>query len=367
MYINNTLTLSESIFQDNSADRYGGVISVGANNSFTLSGNTLYKNSADVAGALFLYEYNILTLSENTFQNHSADYSGGVLYAFTNNILTLSDNTFQSNSAVFDGGALVVRQSTANLTNNTLTGNTAESDGGALFCLSNYSTLQLYGYHRLQNNTAQRGGAVAALGCQIVLTGDVILENNTAYFGGGLYAVQSEVSGYAYFSKNFAHRSGGGIYASRSDLSFKHTIVFVGNSALNGGGLLLSDDSRLYLWPNTTINFKNNAVQKKGGAIKVEGSNPLNYCVEESCEFLIGSECFFQIQTERQYDFSTNITEMTELYDVRMFFQNNTAREAGAVLYGGSVDNCTLTFINPKFKMILNSTGAPTVVKCLTT
>ena len=52
---------------------------------------------------------------------------------------------------------------------------------------------------------------------------------------------------------------------------------------------------------------------------------------------------------------------MTELYDVRMFFQSNTAREAGAVLYGGSVDSCTLTFIYPKFKMILNSTGAPTV------
>ena len=346
MYINNNLTLSESTFQKNSADHYGGVISAGVNNSFTLSGSTLHKNSANVGGALFLYKDNVFTLSENTFQDHSANYSGGVVYAFPNNTLILSNNTFQSNSAVFDGGAIVIRQSTTHVTNNTFTGNKADSDGGALFCLSN-STLQVHGYHRIQNNKAQRGGAVAALGCQIVLTGDVIFENNTAYFGGGLYVVQSQVSGYAYFSKNYAHGSGGGIYASRSVLKFKHYIMMVENSALNGGGMLLSDDAKLYLWPNTTIKFTNNSVQEKGGALKVEGSNPLNYCNEESCEFLMGIECFFQIQTKRYYHYSTSITEMTELYNVRMLFQNNTAHEAGAALYGGSVDNCTLAFINP--------------------
>ena len=92
----------------------------------------------------------------------------------------------------------------------------------------------------------------------------MILENNTAYYGGGLYAEQSEVSGlHAYFSKNFAHRSGGGIYASRSDLYFKQYIMFAGNSALNGGGLLLADGSKFYLLPNTTINFTNNFVQEQ--------------------------------------------------------------------------------------------------------
>ena len=345
-YTNNTLTLSNNTFQDNSADYAGGAFYAYTNNTLTLSENTFQNNSADYGGALFAYTNNTLTLSENTFQNNSARY-GGALLPYISNTLTLSENTFQDNSAIFDGGALVVRQSIMNFTSNTLTGNTANSNGGALFCLSN-GTLQVYGSHRLQNNTAQRGGAVAALGCKIVMAGDMILENNTAYYGGGLYAEQSEVSGYAYFSKNIGRRGGGGIFASRSDLYFKQYIMFDGNSALNGGGLLLADDSKFYLRPNTTITFTNNFAQKKGGAIQVASNNLLSHCVEATCGFLIESECFFQIQTERRYNFTTNVTEIPELHNVGIYFHNNTALEAGAMLYGGSVDNCSLSLINPQ-------------------
>ena len=347
VYTNNILTLSDNTFQNNYAQSAGGALFVFSNNIPTLSKNTFQHNSAHShGGALNAFTNNTLTLSENIFQNNSADYAGGALYAGTNNILTLSDNNFQSNSAIY-GGALVQRQSTANLTNNTLAGNTAKSNGGAILWFNN-CTLQVHGSHSLHNNTAQHGGAIAALGSQIVLTGDILLENNTAYYGGGLYVQQSEVSGYAYFrlALNSAHRSGGGIYASRSELYFKQCIVFDGNSASNGGGLLLADGSKLYLWSNTTINFTKNSVQQKGGAIKVTKNNPLGHCVEESCNFLVRSECFFQVQTERHYNYTTNINNISELQNVRMYFENNAAFEAGAMLYGGSVDSCTLSLIN---------------------
>ena len=349
-FTNNTLTLLDNTFQNNSADYAGGALTTYTNNTLILSNNTFQDNSADYpGGALYAYTNNTLTLSENTFQNNSADY-GGALFAYTINTLTLSENTFQDNSAINDGGALVVRQSIINFTSNTLTGNTANSIGGALFCLSN-CTLQVYGSHRLLNNTAQRGGAVAALSCKIFMAGDTILENNTAYYGGGLYAEQSEVSGYAYFSKNIGHRGGGGIFSSRSALYFKQYIMFDGNSALNGGGLLLADDSKFYLQPNSTITFINNFAQKKGGAIEVASNNPLSHCVEATCGFLIESDCFFQIQTERRYNFTTNVTEIPELHNVRIYFHNNTALEAGAMLYGGSVDNCSLSLINPHIQL----------------
>ena len=347
-YTNNIFTLSEHTFQENSTNENGGALHAYTNNTLTLSENTFQKNYAKYGGALFAGINNTLTLSVNTFQDNSANYVGGGLCVISNNTLILSENTFQCNSAGY-GGALMLRQSTVNLTNNTVTGNTAESKGGAIFCLNN-CTLQVYGSHILQNNTAQRGGAVAALGCQILLAGDMILENNTAFYGGGLYTEQSEVRGYAYFSRNIAHRSGGGIYASSSDLYSKQCILFVGNSAMNGGGLLLADDSKFYLCPNTAINFTNNFVQKKGGAMKVVSNNPLGHCVEESCKFsfIIGSDCFFQIQTEIWYNFTTNVTSITELHNVRMHFHNNTALEAGAMLYGGSVDGCSLSLINTK-------------------
>ena len=341
---NNILTLSVNTFQDNSAF-VGGALEAATNNTLTLSENIFQDNSADFAGgAIDANTSNTLTLSENTFQNNSANY-GGALEAFTKNTVTLSENTFLSNSAVY-GGVLAIGESTVNLTNNALTGNTA-IDGGAILCF-NKCTLQAHGSHNLQNNTAQRGGAIAALGSQIILTGNITLENNTAYYGGGIYTEQSNISGYAYFSKNSAYRSGGGIYALRSNLYFKQNIVFGGNSALNGGGLLLAEGSKLYLWPNTTVDFKKNSAQQKGGAIKVARSNPLGHCVQESCGFLIGSECFFQIQTENHYSLRTDISEIAELRNVRMHFENNTALEAGAMLYGGSADSCSLTLINYK-------------------
>ena len=379
---NNTLTLSENTFQNNSAHSSGGALYADTNNTLTLSENIFQNNSADAGGALEANTNNILTLSENIFQNNSADYAGGALFADTNNILTLSENTFQnnsanhggalqaytkntvilsentflSNSAVY-GGVLAVGQSTINLTNNTLTGNAA-IDGGAILCF-NKCTLQADGSHNLQNNTAQRGGAIAALGSQIVLTGNITLENNTAYYGGGIYTEQSNISGYAYFNQNSAYRSGGGIYALRSNLYFEQYIVFDGNSALNGGGLLLAEGSKLYLWPNTTVDFKKNSAQQKGGAIKVARSNPLGHCVQESCEFLIGSECFFQIQTEKHYSLRTAISEIAELRNVRMHFENNTALEAGAMLYGGSADSCSLTLISLYKKIDFQSYTCP--------
>ena len=342
-YTNNTLTLSRNTFQNNSAE-YGGALSANTNNTIILSENKFQNNSADVGGALVLHLINTLTLTVNTFQDNSADDAGGALYATINNTLILSENTFLSNSAVY-GGALAIRQGTVNLTNNTLTGNTAELHGGAILCFDN-CTLQAHGSRNIQNSTAQRGGAIAALGSQIILTGNITLENNTAYYGGGIYTEQSNISGYAYFSKNSAYRSGGGIYALRSNLYFEQYIEFGGNSALNGGGLLLADGSKLYLWPNTTVHFRKNSVQQKGGAIKVARSNSLGHCVQESCELLIGSECFFQIQTKSRYKFTTNISEIVEIRNVRMYFENNTALEAGAMLYGGSVDSCSLSLID---------------------
>ena len=350
-HVNNTINLLENTFQNNSADHDGGALYVYTNNTLTISGNKFQNNSADHdGGALFMYTYNILTLLVNKFQNNFAASIGGVLLVYKDNVLNISDNNFESNSAIISGGVLVVQQSIVLLMNNTLTRNTAESEGGAVFCLSN-STLQLNGSNRLQSNTAEYGGAISALGCEIVLAGDNIVENNTAEYGGGLYTKQSEFRGCAYFSKNYARRSGGGIYASRSDLYITQYIRFVENSAQNGGGLLLADDSELYLQPNTTIKFANNSVQQKGGAIKVEKGNALGHCIGEPCEFLTGSDCFFQIQTGQQYDFRTNVTEIKELQDIRMYFQNNTAPEAGAMLYGGSVDSCRLSLINLRIEL----------------
>ena len=353
---NNTITFSVNTFHNNSAE-FGGALAAQTSNTLTLSENTFQSNSAEYGGALLAHTSNTLTLSENKLLDNSADY-GGALYADTNNTLTLSENTFQNNSAdyggaLFAGGVLHVHQSTIHFIENVFTRNTAKSGGGAIFCINN-STLSMRGSHRLQNNTARYGGGIALLECQIKLAGDLLFENNRADFGGGLYTAQSQVSGYAKISNNVANIDGGGIYASRSTFHFKQCITFVGNSALNGGGLLLTEGSTLYLQPNTMVNFTNNSAKYKGGAIKVEKNDPLIYCVKVSC-----GDCFFQIQTQGQYNTGSDV--FSKQHNIRMYFQNDTALEAGGAVYGGSIDNCNLGIINPPPQkyLRLNSARCP--------
>ena len=340
-FLDCTLSLFMNTFQKNSANN-GGAVNANRNIYLTLSENTFQNNSAIAGGAVEIYIDNTVVLLTNIFHNNSAFYGGAVL-VLTNNVLTLLNNTFQNNSVGFGGGALYVHQSTIHLTDNNLTRNTAKLIGGAILCLRN-SSLSMNGTHRLQNNTAEYGGGIAAVECHMILSGG-FFESNKAEFGGGLYTDQSQVSGYSNFSNNLAKGDGGGIYASSSEFYFNLCSSFVGNSAQNGGGLLFTKDSKLHLWPNTTLNFTSNSVNQNGGAIEVVTDNPLSSCVEIPCEHSIQSDCFFQIQTERQYDISkTDISEIPELHSIRIYFTDNRA-EAGADLYGGSVDNCSLSFI----------------------
>ena len=373
--VSNTLILAGNIFQSNSAG-YGGALMVIKNSILVLSDNTFDKNyarfagatlaiimhstlslfrnmfrnnSAHHGGAVYVSQNSTLSLSENRFLGNSADIVGGALAAFINNTLTLSENIFANNSGGhYGGGALYVRQSTLHLNGDAFTGNRAQSSGGAILCL-NSSILNVHESQRLWNNQAVHGGGIAALECDLQFSG-IVFESNEAYFGGGLYTDQSQVSGQATFIKNVANTDGGGIFAAKSDFYCKTGTTFVGNSALNGGGLLLTDDSKLHLGPNTSIVFKSNYAVEKGGAIKVTESNPLGSCVEIPCEVLIGSDCFFQILTQSQYDIGINVSEIHELQNISVFFENNRALEAGATLYGGSVDSCSLMFINPELQ-----------------
>ena len=133
-------------------------------------------------------------------------------------------------------------------------------------------------------------------------------------------------------------KGGGGIYASRSTFHLTdNTMIITNNSAMDGGGLLFSGDSKLYQQPGTAIRLISNSAKSSGGAIKVEESSPL--ITTEGNVDASNSDCFIQIQQHTKlldtfYQFKTFIG-----LNVRMYFDNNSAVEAGTDLYGGSVDN----------------------------
>ena len=429
LYVNvSTLTLIENTFQNNSASYDGGVLYVGMS-TLTLTENTFQYNSAsDSGGVLLAYDSNIvlaentfqynyaifsgvlsaagsvLTLTDNVFQNNSAFVLGGALYVSENSTLSLSRNIFQNNSAdsgpggalyvlnsILDltknafqntsatlGGALYIHASTATITDNHFTDSSAQL-GGTILTAEN-SNVGLYGRNTIEHSTAEYGGGIAALDCQLQLAGNTIFENNTASYGGGLYTHNSNITVSAAFINNLATEGGGGAYVSSSALYFIGNTHIVNNSAVDGGGLLLSGDSKLYLQPDIAVHLISNCARSAGGAIKVEESNPLSTCIRSINGNFGGSssDCFFQIELKIQsshseealinsivstlynsdtidipYSSLTNVSlHFFDSLGITLYFDNNTAA-AGADLYGGSVDRCSLSIIERSIKAIV--------------
>ena len=339
---NSTATFNENSFYDNLALFSGGALN-NYNTTLNFINNIFQNNSALYYGGAVNDFKTTLTITDNTFQNNSAGY-GGAVDAW-NSQLTITANIFNGNSARHYGGAVEIWNSTFTFIGNVFQNNSAGDIGGGLVILASTTN---FTNNSFTKNTAQKGGGIAASDCEMKVAGILTLESNYATIGGGLYADKLQMfhlSGNANFIDNSATESGGGAYVSRSVVSIEQMTSFIGNLAMNGGGLLLTD-SNLYFQPTTTIHFTSNVARQNGGAIKVEESNPLNSCAELSCEFLTGSDCFFQIQTQRRYDDGTEISQINELENISLHFENNSAAVAGDALYGGSVDNCSLKLLH---------------------
>ena len=336
------LSLTRSTIQNNSAE-YGGALQA-TNSTLSLSGNT-FKNAADCDGGALHVWNSTLNLTGNTFQNNTASNYGGALYV-GHSVLYFIGNKFQNSYATL-GGALHMITSNVTFTDDFFTGSYARM-GGTILATVN-SIVKMYNI-TIVNSRAEYGGGMAACDSQLEVLENTIFENNTASYGGGLYLHSTELNGNAVFTKNSATEGGGGVYASTSTFFFTgNTTIITHNSAMDGGGLLLSGDSKLYQQPGIAVYLISNSARRTGGAIKVEESNPLTYCITTDVSFDVSSsDCFFQIQHKSKslHDF-VELQTFIDSLNVRhtMYFDNNSAVEVGSDLYGGSVDNCKLNGI----------------------
>ena len=95
---------------------------------------------------------------------------------------------------------------------------------------------------------------------------------------------------------------------------------------LGGGGLYLGHKSTFSNLPNTTVYWENNHASL-GGAFCVQDCSPISYCTSV-VPYVPKEECFFQLPGQ---NLSTGI-------NIQLVFQNNSADDAGSVLYGGAID-----------------------------
>jgi MBG domain (YGX type) len=168
-----TLTVSNSVFSNNSANDGGGLCNE-FGGALTVSGSTFTNNYANVGGGLinfgtgtvrncifsnnsamagggiynasFNQNYGTLTVNGSTFINNSAYYNGGGIYNTYDEMLTVINSTFIGNSVSFGnindgggGGGISNDDGTATVINCTVSGNTSQYGSG----ISNYGSLTL--------------------------------------------------------------------------------------------------------------------------------------------------------------------------------------------------------------------------------
>ena len=369
-------------FINNSANT-GIVGAIGVTNtslSFTGS-NTFNYNSGFIGGAIYAECDSVLNFSgTNTFIGNSAimGYGSAIIASASTSMNFTGTNVFNNNSAPYCGAIATFPSSpyyhffcgvtgtdTLFLTDHTvldLTGtnnfsnNSAEAFGGAI-CTFDNTSLTLSGTSNLNSNNGVLGGAIYAVNAILTLNGTVSFTNNEANSiyvggerqGGAIFAVNAmlTLNGTVSFTNNKAdigNGTGGGVYLQNSTVFIlsNTTVYWENNCAYLGGAIYIDDKfdnygivfqykSTFSILPNTTMFWENNRASR-GGAIYVQDASPLIYCTSVvSC--LQKEECFFQLPGQN----------LSNGIDVQLVFKNNSADAAGSVLYGGAVDNCTLT------------------------
>ena len=226
----------------------------------------------------------------STFSHNSA-FEGGAVNTDAIFILTFNGtNNFINNSAEWYGGAIHAETNSSLRFKGTtnFSYNSADYDGGAIDAYRSV-LLTFVGTSSFSSNLAVQGGAITAF------------INTTLTFDGSIRFVNN---GYDPDDVNTNRDSRGGAI----------NLVF-------GSTFSIAHDTIVY-WENNHANF--------GGAISVHIN--FIYCTQIA-NFIPPEKCFFQLHSQN----------LSNASNPNFLFNNNSADAAGTVLYGGTIDNCTVS------------------------
>ena len=288
----------------NSAKNGGAIFGAVANISIT---NDRYiNNSADAGGAIYAKFVNTMSSTNNHFIDNSAD-CGGAIYIKSSTCsdcddTKISGDNFEGNSAV-EGAVIYKTKGTLEISQSYITSNAGNRsvlymnsvplsifDGvnfinnqGSLYVIS--TQVQLKGTVTFRNNIGNSGGAITAILSQISFNkaSTITICNNTASSGGGISLIQSSLHVYDIMelTENKATNFGGGIYAYQSDIEFKpeqtwrSEISISKNTASNGGAICAITSKIQIKNVNTHIDLTSNRAEVNGGGIYLEQNSKI--------------------------------------------------------------------------------------------
>lgn len=216
--IGGRVTLTNSLFHQNTAGMEGGAITSGGGATVTINNSTFTENSSGQGGAILFLSGNV-TINDSTFIGNRAVTSGGAIRSsgttltvnrglfednrttqmttFATNLeggaiavvhggLTTIDGTEFRNNASWRGGALYAWSAGLTVRNSLFEGNTARPDdsngrGGAVFANTNASVDVINS--TLVGNSSHAGGALMSSGASARWVNNTVTGNTTTMIG----------------------------------------------------------------------------------------------------------------------------------------------------------------------------------------
>ena len=209
-----------------------------------------------------------------SFKNSTSDF-GGAVYAHNSMIAFDGVTRFEGNKAAVAGGGIFAEES--NLTfhgNTTFINNVAIEVGGGIYLF--HCDLKFSGHASFISNSVSElslngGGGIGAYRSSLEFDSEntLIFLDNSALDGGGIlvYYCIANFSGVSQFINNSAARNGGGVCVVESIVSFTDSSSFIHNSARVGGGAVTVLFSNVDFGDDNSL--INNSAHSSGGGVHV--------------------------------------------------------------------------------------------------
>ena len=274
--------------------------------NFYGSNSFINNNALSGGGAIALYNCTTNFSGYNSFVNNTAKV-GGAVYIIDGSHIVSGCISFINNTAII-GGAISMDRCTSNIiVNISFINNTAGMGGAMIFFHGNYSVSGNISF--INNSATDDGGAMRLSDGTLVMSGDISFINNTCTAcKGGAVAVNN--------------------YNGNALLNLTGLIRFVNNSAKQGGAMAFIGTPRLLLSDPLKMEFIENHADSTGGAIGFAENS--NQCVHMDPDSSV------------PVDKEICLIELSSKTNIHLNFHNNTASNAGTVLYGGALDSCKL-------------------------
>lgn len=299
-------SLTDAIFYNNRAEYSGGGIWFkGGDRSIEnskLSNVIFERNQAEIdGGGGMRVSGQTLTLTNVIFNENSAGKFGGGLLSYASSI-TITDSEFSRNQVDGSGGGIYILYGTNTLNNVVVRENFASVQGGGIdvvlgtLRLNNVLIKENIAHNSESDADNTYGGGICA-GVSVLNLSRVTFQGNRADYGGGLYSyvegghvARNNILTTVIFSGNSA-KNGGGMCIEHSIYVELTNVTFSNNVAYHGGGI--SNLHNSYVILTNTIFWENKAVSQGAQIFSDQTSSTLvSYSdIQGGCSSIPGNDC----------------------------------------------------------------------------